>query len=438
MASSMVGLCAEQHTTYMSHFLLLFKVPDLRKKILFILFILVLFRLGAAIPIPGVNALQLRAFLEGNQFFGLLNIFSGGALNSLSIAMLGVGPYITGSIIMQLLTMIFPSLKEMYQEEGEVGRRRFNQYARYLTVPLALLQSYALLVILVNQNIIPQLTVFGYATNMIVATAGSMLLMWLGELITERNVGNGVSLIIFAGIVGAIPTYIRQAAATFDPANIPSYAVFFAISVAVVAAVVFITEGQRNIPVSYARRIRGGRMLGGVQTHLPLRVNQAGVIPIIFAISILLFPGMIGNFFINSAQPIIHGIAQFLIALFNNQTFYIISYFFLVFLFTFFYTFVTFDPQQISDNVQKNGGFVLGIRPGRPTVEYLYHIINRITLVGGVFLGLIAILPLIVTSALGLSVFTIGGTSLLIAVSVILETKRQIEAQLVMREYENV
>ncbi|MEK7067317.1 MAG: preprotein translocase subunit SecY [Patescibacteria group bacterium] len=419
-------------------FFLLFTITELRKKIVFVAGMFVLFRLGAAIPIPGVDAVQLKAFLEGNQFFGLLNIFSGGALDNLSIAMLGVGPYITGSIIMQLLTMIFPRFKEMYQEEGEVGRRRFNQYARYLTVPLALVQSYGLLIILANQNILPNLSFFDYVTSMIVATAGSMLLMWMGEVISEQNIGNGLSLIIFAGIVSSIPAGIQQALATYDPAQLPAYLGFVAVSLIVVAAVVFITDGQRNIPVSYARRIRGNRVFGGVQTHLPLRVNQAGVIPIIFAVSILLFPGMIGNFLINAGNPIIHGIAQFLVSLFNNQIFYTIAYFLLVFIFTFFYTFVTFDPQQIADNIQKQGGFILGIRPGRPTVEYLYHIVNRITLVGGLFLGVIAVLPFLVTSLLQLSAFTIGGTSLLIAVSVVLESKRQIEAQIVMREYENV
>ncbi|MEK7636512.1 MAG: preprotein translocase subunit SecY [Patescibacteria group bacterium] len=423
---------------FFKKFFLLLTITELRKKIMFVVGMLVLFRLGAAIPIPGVDAVQLKAFLEGNQFFGLLNIFSGGALDNLSIAMLGVGPYITASIIMQLLTMIFPRIKEMYQEEGEVGRRRFNQYARYLTVPLALVQAYGLLIILANQNILPNLSFFDYVTGMIVATAGSLLLMWMGEIISEQNIGNGLSLIIFAGIVSSIPSGIQQALATYDPAQFPAYLAFVAVSLVVVSAVVFITEGQRNIPVSYARRIRGNRVFGGVQTHLPLRVNQAGVIPIIFAISILLFPGMIGNFLINAGNPIVHGIAQFLVALFNNEAFYAVSYFLLVFIFTFFYTFVTFDPQQIADNVQKQGGFILGIRPGRPTVEYLYHIVNRITLVGGFFLGAIAVLPLLVTQFSELSAFTIGGTSLLIAVSVVLESKRQIEAQIVMREYENV
>ncbi|MEK7149087.1 MAG: preprotein translocase subunit SecY [Patescibacteria group bacterium] len=421
-----------------SKFLLLFTIPDLRKKILFILGMLVLFRIGAAIPIPGVDVMQLKLFLEGNQFFGLLNIFSGGALASLSIMMLGVAPYITASIIMQLMTIIFPRMKELYQEEGEIGRRKFNQYSRYLGVPLGLIQSYGLLVILSNQNIIPHLTTVGFATNMIVATAGSVILMWIGELITEKNVGNGVSFLIFAGIVSAIPTQVLQVAATFDASQIPSYLAFLAISIVVIAGVVFITEGQRNIPVSYARRIRGSRVLGGVQTHLPLRVNQAGVIPIIFAISVILFPGMIGNFLINVSNSTVHAIAQFLVALFNNTTFYTVVYFFLVFIFTFFYTLITFDPQGIADNIQKQGGFVLGIRPGRPTAEHLYHIVNRVTLVGGLFLGIIAVLPLIVTQALQLSAFTIGGTALLIAVSVILETKRQVEAHVVMREYENV
>ncbi len=419
-------------------FLLLFTVPELRKKVLFVLGMLILFRVAAAIPVPGVDALQLRNFLEGNQFFGLLNIFSGGVLSSLSIMMLGVSPYITGSIIMQLLTMIFPKMKEMYQEEGEIGRRKFNQYARYLTIPLALLQAYGLLVILINQKILPAFTVFDFAVAMIVATAGSMLLMWVGELITEQGIGNGISLIIFAGIVSSIPTYIRQAVSTYDPSMIPTYLVFVAIAVLVVAAVVFITEGQRNIPVSYARRIRGNRVFGGVQTHLPLRVNQAGVIPIIFAVSIILFPGMIGNFMVNAGNTTVHSIGQFLVGMFTNQTFYMVVYFLLVFIFTFFYTFVTFDPQQIADNVQKQGGFILGIRPGRPTAEYLYHIVNRITLVGALFLGLIAILPLVVTQVLKLNTFTIGGTALLIAVSVILEIKQQLEAQIVMREYENV
>ena len=417
---------------------LLFIIPDLRRKVLFILAMLVVFRVAAAIPIPGVDPVRLQSFLSGNQFFGLLNVFSGGVLENLSIAMLGVGPYITASIIMQLMTMIVPRFKEMYQEEGEAGRARFNQYARLLTVPLALLQSYGLLVLLVRQQVLPPLDVMGYATNMVIATAGSLFLMWLGELITEKGIGNGVSLMIFAGIVASIPRSLQQTLFTFTPDQIPSYLAFLAVALVVIAGVVFISEGQRNVPVSYAKRIRGNRVYGGVSTHLPLRVNQAGVIPIIFAISLILFPGLIGSFLAGIPQPVVQEVARVLVQLFNNQWIYGIVYFVLVFLFTYFYTAVTFDPKAIADNIQKQGGFILGIRPGRPTAEFLTHLLNRITLAGGLFLGAVAVLPLAVQGIFGLQALTVGGTALLIAVSVVLETMKQIEAQLAMREYEKV
>lgn len=418
------------------NFTLAFKLPDLRKKIFFVVAILALFRLVATIPVPGADPLRLKEFLAGNQFFGLLDIFSGGVLQNLSIVMLGVGPYITASIIMQLLTMIFPRLKEMYQEEGEAGRSRFNQYSRVLTVPLALLQSYALLIILIRQQILPELDLLGYITSMVTVTAGTIFLMWLGELISEKNIGNGISLLIFAGIVSRLPTDLRQTILTFSPSQIPAYVAFILVSLVVIAGVVIITEGQRNIPVSYAKRIRGNRVFGGVETHLPLRVNQAGVIPIIFAISIILFPGLIGNFLAAVPNTIVQQISHFLITLLNNQWLYGILYFLLVFLFTYFYTAVTFDPDAISTNVQKQGGFILGLRPGRPTSEYLSKILNRITLFGALFLGSIAVLPLAVQAGFGISVLTIGGTSLLIVVSVVLETLKQIQAQLVMHEYE--
>lgn len=417
---------------------LLFTIPDLRKKVFFILGILVVFRIASSIPIPGVDPLRLKEFIAGNQFFGLLNVFSGGVLDNLSIVMLGVGPYITASIIMQLATMIFPVLKEMYQEEGEAGRAKFNQYARYLTVPLAALQSYGLLVLLMRQQVIPSLSLFGYATNIIVAIAGTLFLMWLGELITEKGIGNGVSLLIFAGIVSGLPLAIQQELFTFTPDKLPIILAFIAMGLFVIAGVIVISEGQRNVPVSYAKRIRGMKMYGGVSTHLPLRVNQAGVIPIIFAISIILFPGLIGSFLAGVPNPIVQRASQFLIQLFNNSWVYGAAYFLLVFIFTYFYTAVTFDPQAIADNVQKQGGFILGIRPGKPTAEFLYRILNRITLVGALFLGAIAVLPLLVQGALGVRTLTIGGTSLLIVVSVVLETVKQINAQLVMREYENL
>lgn len=417
---------------------LLFTIPDLRKKVLFILAMLVVFRFASAIPVPGVDPVRLKAFLEGNQFFGLLNIFSGGVLENLSIVMLGVGPYITASIIMQLLTMIIPRLKEMYQEEGEAGRAKFNQYSRILTVPLAALQSYGLLVLLMRQQVLPPLDFFGYALNISISIAGTMFLMWLGELITEKGIGNGVSLIIFAGIVSGLPLAVQRELFSFTPDRLPVILAFVVMSIAVIAGVVIVSEGQRNIPVSYAKRVRGMRMYGGVSTHLPLRVNQAGVIPIIFAISIILFPGLIGSFLAGVPNQYVQQFSQFLIQVFNNQWVYGVVYFLLVFVFTYFYTAVTFDPQQIADNVQKQGGFILGVRPGRPTAEFLYRILNRITLAGALFLGAIAVLPLAVQGLLGIQTLTIGGTSLLIAVSVVLETMKQINAQLVMREYENL
>ena len=414
----------------------IFKIPDLRKKILFVLAMLAIFRVAAAIPVPGVDKLALRDFLSGNQFFGLLNIFSGGVLDNLSIAMLGVGPYITASIIMQLLTMIFPKLKEMYQEEGEAGRQKFNQYSRLLTVPLGLLQAYGLLIILSRQGILPGLSWFGFFTNMIVVTGGTVFLMWLGELISEKGVGNGISLMIFAGIVSRLPVDIGQALFSFTADQLPSYLIFMAIALIVIAAVVYITEAQRNIPVSYAKRVRGNRIYGGVSTHLPLRVNQAGVIPIIFAVLIILFPGLIGSFLAGVPNDSIRALSNFLITFFNNQWIYGIAYFVLVFVFTYFYTAVTFDPQAIADNIQKQGGFVLGIRPGRQTAEFLYRIINRVTLVGALFLGIIAVLPIIVSATFQIQAFTLGGTALLIVVSVVLETLKQIQSQIVTYEYE--
>ena len=415
---------------------LIFKDPDLRKKILFVLAMLILFRVGAAIPIPGVDLIKLRAFFEGNQFFGLLNVFSGGGLSNLSIVMLGVGPYITATIIMQLLTMLFPRLKEMYQEEGEAGRRKFNQYSRILTVPLAMVQGYALLAMLEKEGILGNLNLFGRFTNMVIVMTGSVLLMWIGELITEHGIGNGVSLLIFAGIVSRIPSAIQETLFTFDASQVPMILGFIVAGFLIVAGVVIVTEGERPIPISYAKRIRGMRVYGGVSTYLPLRVNQAGVIPIIFALSILLFPQMITNFLAGIQNPAIQSLAQKVTSAMNNPWVYATLYFGLVFVFTYFYTAVTFDPEAISKNLQKSGAFIPGIRPGPPTAEYLGKTLTRITLVGAIFLGLIAVLPLAMRALTGLVSLTIGGTALLIVVSVVLETVKQIQAQVVMREYE--
>lgn len=415
---------------------IIFRDPDLRKKIFFVLLILVLFRIGANIPIPGIDQVRLQSFLSGNQFFGLLNIFSGGGLANLSIVMLGVAPYITATIIMQLLTMIFPKLKELYHEEGEVGRQKFNQYSRLLTVPLAALQGFGLLSLLEREHVLSTLNIFDRMTNIIIVIAGSLLLMWLGELISEKGIGNGVSLLIFAGIVASIPGTVQQILFTFDISQIPMYLMFFMAAVFIVAGVVVITEAERPIPVSYAKQVRGTRMYGGVSTHLPLRVNQAGVIPIIFAISILLFPQMIVNLLANIQNGLVQSLTKVLSLFVENLWVYGSLYFILVFAFTYFYTAVTFDPQALSSNLQKSGAFVPGIRPGRSTAEYIGKILTRITLVGAVFLGLIAVLPLGMRAITGIAALALGGTALLIVVSVVLETIKQIEAQVVMREYE--
>ncbi|KKQ31625.1 MAG: Protein translocase subunit SecY [Candidatus Nomurabacteria bacterium GW2011_GWA1_37_20] len=396
---------------------------------------LIVFRLFSAIPIPGIDTLELNRFLSNNQFFGILNIFSGGGLSNLSIIMLGVGPYITGSIIMQLLTIMVPALKKIYHEEGEAGRKKFTQYSRLLTVPLAAIQGFALLAILESQNILVNLTAFDRITNLIIVVAGSMLLMWIGELVSEFGIGNGVSLIIFAGIVAALPSQVSQMIFTFDVSQIPLYLMFAVIGVIVIAGIVLVTEAERPIPVTYAKRVRGMKMYGGGSTYLPLRVNQAGVIPIIFALSILLFPQMIGTFLTRFDNQIIAKISSVLVSFTQTSLPYAILYFILVFLFTYFYTAVTFDPEALSTNLQKNGAFVPGIRPGASTSEYISKVLTRITLLGAVFLGFIAILPLIMQYATGISTLALGGTSILIVVSVVLDLLKKVDAQISMREY---
>jgi preprotein translocase subunit SecY len=415
----------------------IFKLPDLRNKILFVLGVFVIFRIMANIPMPGINAQKLQEFFGANQLFGLLNLFTGGALDNLSIVMLGLGPYITAVIILQLLTMIFPQLEKMYKEEGEAGRQKFNQYGRLLTVPLAMLQSYAMLSLFQRQGIVGSLTPILLFSSILTVTAGTILLMWLGELISEKGIGNGVSLLIFAGIIADFPNNIRQMIVTYDPSRIPAYLLFFGMSLLIIAGVVLVNEARRNIPVSYAKRVRGFRMYGGVSTYLPLNVNPAGVIPIIFALSILLFPGMIANF-LGGSSGTLGSIAKSIGVWFQNSWVHGILYFLLVCLFTYFYTAVTFDPKAIATNLQKMGGFVPGIRPGSSTANFLYYILNRVLLIGALFLGAIAVMPSIVQGVTGVQAFRflIGGTSLLIVVSVVLETVRQIRAQLQMREYE--
>lgn len=419
----------------MNKYLQIFKRPELRNKIIFIVGILIVSRLISNIPIPSIDANQLRDFFAQNQIFGLISTFTGGSLTALSIGMLGLGPFITASIIMQLLTMIFPSLEQMYKYDGEAGKARFNQYSRLLTVPLALLQGYSYIVLLSRSGVIGNLSTMDLITTLVTITAGSVMLMWLGELITEKNLGNGSSMLILAGIVAGFPTAIRQSQLTYSSDQIFTYLSFVFIALAVITGVIFISEAQRNIPINYARRVRGSKVYGGVSTYLPMRVNNAGVIPIIFALSILLFPQLIVNILASFNVGFVSNIAKGLNNFLQSNLWYSVFYFALVVLFTYFYTAITFDPKSISENIQKNGGYIPGIRPGPSTALFLNHLLTRVTLVGALFLGLIAVLPNVVRAFTGITAFTVGGTSVLIVVSVALELMKQIRAQLSMYEY---
>lgn len=420
---------------FFSKLSLVIRDKSLRNRLFFLLGMLAVFRVLATIPIPGIDITKLEQFFSNNQLLGLLNIFSGGGLSNLSIIMLGVGPYITGSIIMQLLTVLSPKLKQMYMEEGEAGRKRFGQYSRILTVPLAFIQGFGFLVLLERQGIISHLGAFDFGVNLIVIVAGSILLTWLGELITEFGIGNGVSIIIFAGIVAGLPTTISRLIFTFDPSQIPLYISFLVVAAVIIAAVVTVTEAERPIPVTYSKRVRGSKMYGGISTYLPLRVNQAGVIPIIFALSILLFPQMIFSFLSQTGVSILNSIGTFVTGALANQWVYGSLYFILVFVFTYFYTAVTFDPDSISSNLQKNGAFIPGVRPGQSTSLHISKVLVRITFVGALFLAFIAILPLIMQGITGIQALALGGTALLIVVSVVLDLIRKIDAQISMREY---
>jgi len=414
---------------------MIFQDRGLRGRILFVLGALFVSRLLAAIPIPGIDQTRLLNFFS-NDFLSFLNVFSGGGMSKLSIVMLGVGPYITSSIIMQLLTMMSSKVKSMYQEEGEIGRRKFTQISRILTIPIALLQGFSFLKLLQSSAVLPNMTAFDFSLNLLIIVAGSMLLMWIGELMTEFGIGNGTSLLIFAGIVSRIPTIVTQMSLSFSIDQIPVYLILFVVFLAVIYGVVYISEAERPVPVTYAKRITGSKVSGGVSTYLPLRLNQAGVIPIIFGMSILLFPQMIFKFLSQSATNVIlKSVSVFFNNLLTNSWIHGILYFLLVFLFTYFYTAVTFDPDQISKNLQQGGAFVPGVRPGNSTSEYLAKVLTRITLVGALFLGVIAVLPLAVQSISGISSIAVGGTALLIVVSVVIDLIKKIEAQITMREY---
>jgi len=417
-------------------FLALFRLPDLRKKILIVFILLVVFRVMANIPLPGVNVEKLKLFFESNQALGLFNIFSGGAFRNISIAMLGVMPFITASIIMQLLTMVFPNLKELFYEGTDKERARFIQYSRLLTVPLGAMQGFGFLLLLRRQGIINIGSPFDLLRDVVVLTTATVFLTWIGELITEQKIGDGVSLIIFVGIVINLPRQIMQTVITTDPTRIPNMVTFFTLALLIILGVVIIARGERRIPVSYAKQVRGTKIYGGASTYLPLRVNQAGVMPIIFALSILLFPQMIGNLFASASNPFILKMANLMKNFNYNSVSYLLLYFLLVFVFTFFYTEITFEPESIAENLQKRGGFIPGYRPGEKTTRFLSETSNRVTFFGAIFLGLIAILPIILGKTTGVTTMTLGGTGILIMVEVAIDTIDALEAQLTMREYE--
>lgn len=411
----------------------IFQTKEIRRALLFLVFVVVVFRVAAHIPVPGIDASALSSLLAGNQFLGLLNMFSGGTLGNFSIVALGVSPYITSSIIFQLLGMIFPSIEELQKEEQ--GRQKINRYTRFATVPFALLQGYGLLKLLETQSQAGVvLNVWTFLLALVCMSAGTILLLWLGELATERKMGNGVSLLIFAGIMAGLPGAVAQAAATYTSGELLHIILFVVLALVTVFGVVVVTEGQRNIPVQYARG--GSQMSGKVQSTLPLRLNIGGMIPIIFALSLVTLPPLLAQFFMQARTEVIRNIAEWVIVVFQNNVFYAITYFLLVFAFTFFYASIVFRPEQIAENLQKQGGFIPGVRPGEQTVKYLQWVMNRLLLSGALFLGTIAVLPNIVQGITGNQSLAIGGSSMIIVVSVVIDIVKQTQSQLSMRSYD--
>lgn len=418
----------------------LFTEKALRNRVLFCLGILAIFRALSTIPVPGVNVVALQSYLGDNSFFQVLNLFSGGGLSSLSILMLGVGPYITASIVIQLLTMVFPKMKQLQQEEGAAGRQKLSQYSRLLSVPLALIQTFALVTLISRQSpeVFGTLTSFGFIQIAIIVVAASVFLMWLGERLTEFGLGNGVSLIIATGIIAALPQNVSRIYSTFDATQAPTLIAIIVAIVLAIAAIVFITEAERPIEVTYARQARSLATQGNsgsTKSYIPIRLNQAGVMPIIFALTILMIPTFVANFMANAGTEWVRAVGVFVVKWMADAWVYGILYFFLVFVFTYFYTAITFDPKQISENLQKQGAFLPGIRPGEQTMGHLAKIVTRTTLIGALFLGIIAVLPSVVQGLTGIKTITIGGTGILIVVATVIEIIKKIDAQIGMRQY---
>ncbi|MEI6477882.1 MAG: preprotein translocase subunit SecY [bacterium] len=416
-----------------------FSIPDLRRRFFIVVSLVTAARLIASIPIPGADAANIRSFLDTNSAFSLLNVFTGGGLINFSIALMGVGPYITSSIIFQLLTLVIPSLESL-SKEGEFGRKKINQYTRMATVPLALIQGFGTLTYLRNAQIISEWTPWHLAFMLIMAMGGTFLLVWIGELISEQGIGNGISIMITTGIVSTFPTQIERSFQLYS-AGISSQQLlqlvgFVLLASLALAFIIFMNDGQRNIPISYAKRVRGNRVYGGVDTHLPIKVNASGVTPIIFAVSMVLFPSIIAQFLKQAHSSQVQHIGNVVYDFFANQWNYAAIYFFLVIAFTFFYTFIIFQPKQMAENLQRQGGFIPGIRPGPDTELYIYNVLQRLTIIGALFLALIAVLPFVAQQVTKVQTISLGGTSLLIVVAVVLEIMRQVKAQLLTRTYD--
>lgn len=410
------------------------KIPEIRKKILFSLFVILVFRFLAHIPVPGVETEAIKAFFSQSAIFGIFDIFSGGGFQNFSVVAMGLSPYINASIIIQLFTTLIPSLEEL-SKEGENGREILNNYTRLLTLPLALFNSYGLYVILQSQKIIAPLSTLNLMVLILTLTAGTMALMWIGELVTEYGVGQGISLLIFAGIVSALPQGVVQFLSTVRTLDIFTVAGIIFVGVGVLYLVTMVNEGTRNIPIEYGRRSGTGIPS---ESYLPIKINQTGMIPIIFAVAVASIPSFLGPLLNTSSISVLNQLGSFLSVNFVNSSWvYIIVYFFLVFGFTYFYTFFQFDPVKIADDVKKRGGFVSGVRPGKNTESYLRNILVKLTFFGALFLGLIAVMPDVVQKQFGISSsYILGGASLLIVVSVVLETLRQIKALAVSRNYD--
>lgn len=426
----------------MNRFTKLFAIPELRNRVLTVVGLLVAYRALAAIPIPQIDPSRLASFFSDNAILGFLNFFSGGGLSNLSLVMLGVSPYITATIIMQLLTIIFPKLKEMYYEEGARGQAKFNRISRYITVPLAAIQAYGFLALFTSQGIIDPLGPIDTIRNVLIIIAGSMIALWIGEIISEQKLGNGVSLIIFSGIVAGLPSSIAQGWQSYAPDVLIGYA---AVAFVIILGIVYLTEGERRMPIAYARQVRGNRLVGGASSYLPLKVNQAGMIPLIFAISVLTFPQFFGQILGLITPEWGTKVVTWTNAFLNNQWAHNSLYFVLVFAFTYFYTAVTFDPAEISKNLQRSGGFMPGVRPGEQTEKAFGRVLRRITFYGALALALIAVLPAGIRAIISVvsgtpmtssAALSLSGTAILIVVAVALESMRQIDSQLSLRDYD--